>query len=323
MPKNISLSAGGFFRNYISRQEQSTKEPLSNPLNAGEEPQQDRGYSLSVSDEARNLLFASAETHKNTNETLDKFYEAFGIDRNAPVELIAQDATPTEAELREKAKRNAELPIARDAQNLLDAFHGGQMIGQLPTEAISRMFEKRLTRYVNTLTAYVKEYGADKEFHQKIDTFLKMKNPNGDNAVANLIKELTNKIFAGEKVTTGDLLDGRAREAFYKTFPDEIEASDTAERKRREKIQNELDALHERLKAQKEVLQDKIKQLQEQIRCIEADENAAKENPSTLHQMKKELSKLESELQGVNDGLISSSSMPPEGDWEDMTIWDW
>lgn len=314
----ISFLEKNSFQNFTTQEQRQTK--VIETLNGLKSENNDNDYSLSLSNEAKSLL---SSNFKPINNILDKFYEKTGLEKVPQKELITQDAAITKEMIREEKKKSAEMHIGRDARNLLDAFHGGELIGQLPLQAISRMFEKRFTRYVDTLKDYVNEYGADKAFHERINRFLSKMNPDEDNAVANLIKEVTDKIFAGEEVLSGNSLNSKASEAFRKTFEKEIKQSEKADTDKREKIRKQLEATTESLKKNKEVLQDKIKKIRDQLQELKTDSKDSMKNATQIRQLEKELEQLQTQLNGVNEGLRNSNNMPPEGDWSDIGIEDW
>lgn len=166
-------------------------------------------------------------------------------------------------------------------------------------------------------------FGPDQAFYEKVKTFLDEKNPNGDNATANLLLELMDKIYAGEKADTGAALASKADKAFGETYGAEIEASSKADAEKRQKFQKQMDATREGLSKQKEVLQDKIKKLQEQLRGLQVDGGNRLQNASQVRQVEKELEALSKQLSAVNTSIRNASGMPPEINWDDSGIIDW
>lgn len=319
----------GFVQNYIAQQQVPANviaaERQQNDAQERETlPKKDAGgYALAFSNEARSLL--STGNDQVANEALDAFLQENGIEESAEMPFETQEITEEMrlAQQQESKQNSMEMGIAWDVRDLMDGFKGGDLIGKLPLAAIQTMFEKRVVRFAKQLAAYVNEFGPNRDFYQKTKAYLDERNPNGDNATAQLILDLMDKIYAGEDVGSVGALRDTAATAFGRTFGEEIEASRNADDERRTKFQKQHDATLDRLNKQKEVLQDKIKKLQEELRAARVSGAPQLQSSSQAKALETELNKLWEQLTKLNEQIRNASGMPAEGDWEDAGILDW
>lgn len=222
---------------------------------------------------------------------------------------------------RKEEKYTASLDITYDVKDFVDAFNGGSFIGSYPPEAVYTMYEKRFGRYVRNLTKYIEKYGHDPDLRQRIETILNAKNPDGTNEVANLVKEITDRIYSGDTETIDKLIKDKAKEAYEHTYKKEIEDANEAERKRRERSINQLRKIDEGIEKQRESLQDQVKKLQEKI--LEEEKKltlSGKAENEKIRFMKKQLEELKQKL----SGLPVTGGMPSDNqDWSDMPCMFW
>lgn len=302
-------------------------------------------YSVFISSEARmmvstqkgkvgKLIVSSEEGKENlssmlgknedkvVSQDMKKFCVENGIDLSQVVEKLESfNAERTEEMKRKDAMYSDSLDITYDAKDFVDAFNGGSFIGSYPPEAVYTMYEKRFNRYVRNLTDYIEKYGRDQELRQTIDNILNAKNPDGTNEVANLVKEITDRIYSGDTENLDRLIKDKAKEAYEHTYKNEIADATEAERKRREKSINQLKKIDEEIEKQRESLQDQIKKLQEKILEEEKKLSATdKTENEQIRFLKKQLETLQEKL----SGLPITGGMPSDNqDWSDMPCMFW
>lgn len=270
-------------------------------------------------DEEGNLI---ADTDKLVNQDIKKFYEENGIDINQSVkELETVKVIITDEMKRKNAMDGDTIDILVHVNCFLDAFNKGGFIGNYPPEAVYTMYEKRFGAYARELSEYIDKYGKDPVLHQRIEGLLNKKDPDGTNEVADLVKEITDRIYSGQEDTVDKLVKDRAEEAFVHTYGKEIADSNAAEQKRRERFINKTKKIDEQIQNQRESLQDQIKKLQEKI--LEEEKKltlSGKTENEQIRFMKKQLETLQRRLAG----LPTDGGMPPDNqDWSDMPIMTW
>lgn len=297
-----------------------------------------QSYSLMISTEAKLMVMAkkgdngtlivnSAEdkehllsalgksADKTVNQDLENFCKENGIDTSmSRDELESYIVVQTEEMKQDIAKNSDTIQMKFDLNGLLDPFHKDAWIGKLPTDHITKMYEKKFYRYAKELTAYIKKYGNDQELYDTINDFLKERNKDGKNEVANLIQQVTDKIFAGDTEAAHKMIEDQALLSFANTFKDTIEKSKKVDNEKREKFANDLQKTNERITKQMEALRDKIKILREKL--LEMKKNAA--SSDQIRMLEKELQELELRLSNLR-----IQGMPPEANPDDISIYDW
>lgn len=252
---------------------------------------------------------------KTVNQDLKFFCEENGIDTNlSREELESYIVVDTKEMKRERKKESDTIQMKFDINGLLDPFNKEAWIGELPTDAIMKMYEKKFYRYERELTEYIDKYGKDQNLYDTINAFLKENNKDGKNEVANLIQKVTDKIFAGDTEEAHKMIEDQALSAFANTFKDSIEKSKKVDNEKREKFKKDFQESNERINKQREVLRDKIKMLREKL--LEMEKNSASSDQIRL--LEEELQVLETKLSNLH-----TQSMPPEPDPNDVSIYDW
>lgn len=278
---------------------------------------------VSSAEEKENLLAnLTKNSSKEVNQDLKKFCEDNGIDTNlSKAELETHIVIEREEMQRERDKKTEELSITSDVRCLLDAFNRGKHIGNLPSEAMYKMFEKRFYRYAKRLESYVDKYGKDQEVYQKIYDTLDKNNKDGSNQVASLIKAVTDKVISGNADTAHALIDDKARDVFTNTFREEIESTDEIIKKKEDKFQKKMQDTDEHIAKEKDALREKIKKIQEELQDLrkEVGTNGNK-NDSRIQVLEKELEFYIKKLAGYFD---QGGTPTTQQDWDDISILEW
>ena len=254
-------------------------------------------------------------TDKTVNKDLENFCKEHGVDTDLNRdELEHYIVVDTEEMKRDRKKDSDKIQIKFDLNGLLDPFKKGELIGQLSTDSIIKMFEKKFYRFEKELSEYINKYGKDQELYDTINTFLKENNKDGKNEVANLIQKVTDKIFAGDSESAHKMIEDHALNSLANTFKDTIEKSRKVDAEKREKFENDLQKTNDRITEERDALKDKIKMLREKLE--EMKKNAASSDQIRL--VEKELEELERRLSGLH-----IQGMPPEVNPDDVSIYDW
>lgn len=275
----------------------------------------------SKEDKENLLAMLGKNEDKLVNQDMKKFCEDNGIDMSQPIEKLESFIVIRTAEMERKDAMYTDSSLIKaNAHCFVDAFNGGSFIGQYPPEAVYTMYEKRFNLYVKELTDYIDKYGRDPELRETIEKILNEKNPDGTNEVANLVKEITDRIYSDKADTVDQLIKDKAKEAYEHTYEKEIAASNEAERKRREKFMNRLAKENERIENEREILMEKIKKLQEKI--LEMKKVSGFNGTSESEQIRsfeKELEDLTRRLSKLHTQVAPSDDQ----DWSDMSVLIW